>query len=325
MTPLPTRRGTLLATGAAALLPRAAATQPALPQTVRLVVCYAAGGSTDVTARIVAARLSERLSRNVVVENRPGGATMVGTEAVARAEPDGATVLLATSALTIAPTLVGGGRFDPRRDLAPVGRVLDGPMLLVANPAFAPRTVAEVIAEARARPGTVNLAHPGNGSANHIAAELFRRTAGVDITLVPFNGNAPALNALVRGDVQLALDSLLSSRPLLDGGRVRAVAVTGTSRFASLPDVPTVAESGLPGFESSFWSGLLVPRATPAPLIAALNAALQQVLSEPDVGRRLRELGTEPAGGSPAEFAAVIAADHARWGDVIRAGNLRAD
>lgn len=317
------RRSFLLAASAMIAAPAIARADSALPNApIRVVVPYAAGGSSDIAGRLVAQEFSQLLNRNFFVENRPGGATMIGTEAAARAKPDGTTLLIGTTATVTSPLLMNSP-FDARRELMPVGQVLEAPMMFVAHPSFGPRTVADIIAEAKAKPGALNISHPGNGSANHIALELFTRAAGIEVTLIPFTGNAPSLAAVTGGHVQLALDAVLSSRSLVESKQLRAIAVTSKTRFPTMPDVPPIAETGLPGFDVTFWSSVLAPAKTPQPMIDEMNAALRSMLARQDVIERLLALGAEARPGSPADLAALINANHERWGAVIREAKLR--
>lgn len=317
------RRSLLLAGGAMLAFPNISRGESALPSApIRVIVPYAAGGSTDITARLIAKELSQILGRNFFVENRAGGATMIGTEAAARSKPDGTTVFIGGTSMVISPILTKS-QFDPRKDMAPVGQVLEAPLLFVSNPSFGPKTIAEIIAEAKAKPGTLNISHPGAGSANHIALELFTRKAGIEVTLVPFTGNAPSLSAVMGGHVQLALDAVLSAGPLVADNKVRAIAVTGKERFSTLPNIPTVNESGLPGFDFSFWTCVMVPAGTPQPMIDELNGGLRTMLARPDIVQQLQAMGTEPRPGSPADLAALIVAHRERMEPVIREANVR--
>lgn len=317
------RRSLLLAGGAMLAFPHISRAESALPNTpIRVIVPYAPGGSTDITGRLVAQELSQLLGRNFFVENRPGGATMIGSDAAARAKPDGATLFIGGTSMVISPILTNSP-FDPRRDLSPVGQILDAPLLFVSNTSFGPKTIAEIIAEAKAKPGSLNISHPGAGSANHIALEMFTRQAGIQVTLVPFTGNAPSLAAVMGGHVQLALDAVLSARELVDAKKIRAIAVTGTNRFSTMPDVPTVHESGLPGFDATFWSCVMVPALTPQAMIDELNGALRTMLTKPEVVQRLQSLGCEPRPGSPKDLSALIVAHRERMEPVIRAANVR--
>jgi tripartite-type tricarboxylate transporter receptor subunit TctC len=269
--------------------------------------------------------MSEPLGQPVLVENRPGGAGTVALGATVRAEPDGHTIFYGSRAVSILPHLIPNPGFDVARDLAPVSLIYEAPLLVVAGRGFAPNTAAEIIAAARAAPGKIDLGHPGNGTTNHLAAARFVREAGVEIVLVPFAGNAGVLNALLRGDVGLAFDTIATAAPLMREGQIRAIAVTGATRSPTLPEVPTVAETGLPGYEAVFWNAILAPAATPPDAISRLNAAVEIALRQPEVVARVREIGSDPAGGPPSVLARRFAADMALWGRVIREGNLRAE
>ena len=321
--PIPTRRGLLAAPLLALPLPALAQRFPARP--VRMIVPFPPGGSTDIYARLVAAQMSGPLGQPVLVENRPGGAGTVALGATVRAEPDGHTIFYGSSAVSILPHLVPNPGFDVARDLAPVSLIYEAPLLVVAGRGFAPKSVAEIVAAAKAAPGRIDLGHPGNGTTNHLAAARFVKEAGVEIVLVPFAGNAGVLNALLRGDVGLGFDTIATAAPLMREGQIRPIAVTGAARSPALPEVPTVAESGLPGYEAVFWNAILAPAATPPEAIARLNAAVEAALRTPEVIARVREIGADPAGGPPGVLARRFAADMALWGRVIREGNLRAD
>ena len=317
------RRSLLLAGGAMLALPNIARGASALPTTpIRVIVPYAAGGTTDITGRLVAQELSQITGRNFFVENRPGGGTMIGTDIAARAKPDGTTLFIGGTSMVISPILTNNP-FDPRRDMLPIGQILEGPLLFVSKPSFGPKTIADIIAAAKASPGSLTISHPGPGSANHIALEIFTRMAGIEITPVPFTGNAPSLAAIMGGHVQVAIDAVLSARELVDSKQLRAIAVTGKQRFPTLPDVPTVHESGLPGFDLTFWSCVMAPAHTPQPIIEELNAALRTMLNRPDIAKRLESLGTEAKPGSPADMAALIVAHREKMEPVIRAANIR--
>lgn len=313
----------------AAGLGLAALAGPALAQAwparaIRIVVPAPPGGSTDIYTRIIATLMTEGLGQPVVVENRPSAGGVIGASAVARAAPDGYTLLAcASSVLAIAPAIQPNSGFDPLRDFAPVSLIYASPLVFVGTRSFAPRTIAELIALAKAQPGRINLAYPGNGSTNHAAAALFNRAAGTDITLVPYAGNAAVVNALMRGDVDCAIDSIPTSGPLIREGVVRALAVAGTQRSPSLPEVPTVAESGLPGYEAIFWNGLLAPAGTPAEIVARLSAEVDKALRQPALSQQMRAAGAEPAGGPPEVLARRLAADAETWGRVIREARIR--
>jgi tripartite-type tricarboxylate transporter receptor subunit TctC len=308
----------------AALLPLAggahAQTYPQRP--IRLIVPFPPGGSTDVSARILAQELGARLGQTIVTENRPGAGTMIGTEAVARSAPDGYTLLYASSSIAITPSLNRSVTFDPRRDLAPVTMFIQAPLILVSNRQVPFSSVAGLIDYAKANPGKLNIAYPGMGTTNHLAAALFNRSAGTDIVLAPFAGNAAGLTALMRNDVQLAMDSVASAAPFIQDGSLRAIAVTGLTRSPSMPELPTVAESGAPGFETSFWFGLMAPVRTPDAILMRLIEETRAVVQDPAVIAKLSTLGFEAAVRGAAPFAERIAADFDKWGELIRQAKI---
>jgi len=325
MTPI-ARRGALL--GAPLLLLGAhghAGGQDYPVRPVRVIIGFAAGGATDIMARLLSTQLAERLGgAPFVVENRPGAGTLLAAEMVARAAPDGYTLMYASSSTVITPLINRGSSLDPTRDFAAVSMAQASPMILVANRDFPARTIPEIVALARERPGRITVSHPGTGGINHLSLAVFARREGVEFTLVPFNGNQPSLNALVRGDVNLASDSLFATRPLLEAGTIRAVAVTGPRRTPVLPDVPTFAET-LPGYEAIFWSGFVAPRAAPPTVLDRLNREVDTILRLPDIVERLRGFGAEPVGGSRERFARVIEEDWVRWGAVVRETGVRGE
>ena len=307
---------TTITTGMAADFP----TRP-----IRLVVPYPAGGSTDIAARAVADALGRRMGQAVFVENRPGAGTLIGAEAVARAQADGYTLLYGTNAVTTTPLMVRQTEFNFQRDLAPVSLVLVAPLILLSNPALPAQNVAELIALLRAKPGSINIGYPGLGTVNHLASILFNREAGVKTELVPYKGNADTQLGLLRGDVNLAFDAIISSKSYVDSGKMRALAVSGATRSSAMPDLPTLAASGLPGFEAIFWNGVLAPAGTPAAIISRLNAEIDAVVKAPEMAAKLRDLGSEPAGGSIQNFERRISSDLDKWGRIIREMNIRAD
>jgi len=307
---------------ALALACGAASAQSWPQRPVRMVIPFPPGGSTDVSARLLAQELSARLGQPVVTENRPGAGTMIGNEAVARAAADGYTILYAASSIAITPTL-RNLPFDPRRDLAPVSLFIRAPLIVVANREMPFRDVPGLVAYARSNPGRLNVAYPGIGTTNHLAAALFNRSAGVDIVLAPFAGNAAGLTALIRGDVQIAFDSVASAGGFVADGSLRALAVTGEARSPSAPGVPTVAESGLPGFETTFWFGLMAPPRTPDAIVARLAAETEALSRDPAVVERLRVLGFEAEARGPEHFARRIEADLGKWGGLIREAGIR--
>lgn len=312
---------------AAAVLPLAARAQTAdwPNRAIRLVSPFPPGGAADLTARIMAEELTGVLRQSVVVENRTGVGGAVGSEFVARAAPDGYTWLLAsTGPFTITPELVRLN-FDPARDLAPVAMVSIVPSIFVVNAAVPANTMAELIALARARPGQLSYASGGNGTAQHLFGEMLKQMAGLDIQHIPYRGGGPALTDTIAGRVQILCDTLPIALPHVREGRVRAVGVTTAQRHPSLPDVPTVAESGVPGYEAVGWYGMAAPAGTPEALIARMNREVNALLEKPLLKERMSAQGSDPLAMTPAAFQARIAEDRARWARVIRDGNIRPD
>jgi tripartite-type tricarboxylate transporter receptor subunit TctC len=315
------RRRHLLAAGLAA--PSLARAQPAAAwapsRPLRLVVPFPAGGATDVAARILAERLTETLGQPVVVENRTGSSGNIGMENVVRSAPDGHSLLMGTSgALTVNPHLFPNLGFDPAKDLAPVSLAFTTDNALIVNPNMPAQTVAEFLALARSRPGAFSYGSAGAGSSTHMAAELFRLAAGIQVLHVPYRGSAPALNDTVAGNVQFMVDQLPSCIGQIQAGRVRALAVTGPRRSPLLPEVPTVAEAGLPGAENTSWGAVLVPAGTPEAAIARLGAAVREAVGVPAVKERMAQAGADAAASSPAELAALMRREAERWGKVVK-------
>ena len=312
---------------AAAGLPFAAQAQVAdwPNRPIRLVSPFPPGGAADLTARIMAEELTGALRQSVVVENRTGVGGAVGSEFVARSTPDGYTWLLAsTGPFAITPELVRLN-FDPARDLAPVAMVSIVPSVFVVNPAVPANNMAELIALARARPGQLSYASGGNGTAQHLFGEMLKQMAGLDIQHVPYRGGGPALTDTIAGRVQILCDTLPLSLPHIREGRVRAVGVTTAQRHPSLPDVPTVAESGVPGYEAVGWYGMAAPAGTPEALVARMNREVNALLEKPLLRERMSAQGSDPLAMTPVAFQARIAEDRARWARVIRDGNIRPD
>ena len=304
----------------------AACAQPYPVKPVRLVVTYTAGGPADIAARALAQKLAEMWGQQVVVDNRAGAGGIIGTELVAKAAPDGYTLLHGTAAgLIINPLLVKKLPYDTFRDFAPVSMVVIVPQLLVTHPALPATTLKELIALAKARPGALNYASVGIGSPNHLGMELLKSMAGIDMVHVPYKGATPAMADLIAGQVQLAFNGMASVLPQIASGKMKAIAIGSARRSPAAPDVPTVAEAGLPGFEYVAWNGNFAPAGTPAALVNRLSADIRKALAAPDVVQRLASLGSEPGGNTPAEFAAYVKADHARWARVVQAVGLKAE
>ena len=313
----------ILLAGAVALCGSAALAQQYPAHAIRIIVPATPGGGVDIIARALAQRLTESWGQPVVVENRPGATGVIGLEAVARAVPDGYTVLACTNAmLTISPYLFPHTGYDPVRDLAPVTLVASSPFLLVVHPSLPAKSVKELIAFARSHPGQLNYSSSGNGSATHMAGVLFDHMAGVKTVHVPYKGSSPAITDLLAGHIQMRFAALVPILPHVRAGRLRALAVSGPRRFGQMPDVPTVRET-VPGYTSDIWYGVLVPGATPAPLIARLNAEIVRHLQSAEFRTRLAADGSEPIANSPSEFAAVIQADRQRWSKVIRETGIK--
>jgi tripartite-type tricarboxylate transporter receptor subunit TctC len=293
---------------------------------IRLVVPFPAGGTTDILARAAAQKLTETLGQSVVVDNRPGAGGNIGSELVAKAAPDGYTLLMGTVGThAINPSLYTKMPYDHIKDFVPVVLVAGVPNVLVVNPSLPINSVADLIKLAKAKPGTINFASSGSGTSIHLSGELFKTMAGVDMTHVPYKGSAPALQDLMGGQVQIMFDNLPSSLALIKAGKLRAIAVTSLKRAPALPDVPTIAESGLPGFEASSWFGILAPAGTPAPIVAKINAEVNKWLQSPDAKEQLLAQGAEAAGGSPEQFVAHIRAETDKWAKVVKASGAKVD
>jgi len=321
---LPRRRFLHLAAGAAALpaVPRIANadTYPARP--VRIIVGVPPGGPIDLSGRLIAQWLTERLGQPFFVENKPSAGGNIGTEMVVRAPPDGYTLLVAYVANAINATLFEKLSFDFIRDIAPVASINIIPLILEAHPSFPVKTIAELIAYAQANPGTINLATPGIGSTPDVAGELFKIMTGVDIVLVRYRGTPPALTDLLAGRVQLMLDAVPTSIEHIRAGSLRALAVTTTSRLDVLPDIPTVAES-IPGYEASGWCGVGAPKNTPIEIVDKLNKEINAGLADPNIKQRFTDLGATTFVGSPDDFAKFIADETEKWGKVIQAAHIK--
>ena len=286
---------------------------------VRFVVPQATGSATDNIARLVAPGISRQLGQAVVVDNRPGGALTIGIDAVAKSPPDGYTIGMGpVGALAITRHMVQKLPYDIERDLQPVALITTGYMLLAASPKAPFTTVKELIDYAKKNPGTLSNASSSNGSPGHVSGELFKYMTGTDIVHVPYKGGAPAIADLIAGNVQLMFESTNSIAPHVVAGRVRALAVTGARRSTSLPDVPTLMEAGVPGYEVTAWSGIIAPAGLPRPILDKLNAAVNFAINEPATRARLAQLGSEGGGGTPEEYAETIRKDSAKWAEVIR-------
>jgi tripartite-type tricarboxylate transporter receptor subunit TctC len=305
--------------------PRPAAAQAYPTRPVTLVIPFPPGGGNDALGRMVADKMSKSLGQQIVVENRGGAGGTIATRAVARSAPDGYTILLAyTGTLAINPSLYTNPGYDPRRDFAPIGLIAGLPSVLVVNPTLPVRSVAELIAFAKARPGGINYAFVP-GTVGHITTELFANTAGIDFTRIPYKGNGPAMTDLLGGHVAMMFLSILPVLEQVRAGTLNALAVTSAARSELLPEVPTIAQAGLPGFSAVIHYGLLAPLGTPREIIGELNMALRDALSADDVRARLAAEGTVPLAGTPADYAADIDAEETRWGALVRKLNLKVE
>jgi tripartite-type tricarboxylate transporter receptor subunit TctC len=290
---------------------------------VRVLVGFTPGGGTDINARLLAPKLAEYLGQQFVVENRPGAATNLATEVVAKSPGDGYTLLFTTSALAINASLYKGLRYDAVRDLAPVSVLCQSPNLLVAGPGTAAKSVAELIAEARAKPGALNYSSAGSGTSQHLAGELFKLRSGINVVHVPFKGTDPSLTAVVAGDVQFSFANIPAI--MAKGGRLRPLAVAGNERSALMPDVPTMKETGVDGVEVPVWYALLAPASTPRGIVQALAAAAIRAARSPDLSKRILDKGEEPVGNTPEEFEKMLRADVARFAEVVRLSGAKAE
>jgi tripartite-type tricarboxylate transporter receptor subunit TctC len=323
----PDRRGFLAALGALAL--GAATRDGALAQAwparpIRLIVPFPPGGGTDVISRQLAERIGANTGWTVVIDNRAGAGGNIGLDAVAKAAPDGYTIGMGQAAnLAINPSLYAKMPFDPLRDFAPIGSIASQGLVVVVSAKSPVQTLADLVAAAKAKPQAVSLAHAGNGTVGHLGGVMFARRAGVELLIVPYKGAAPAVTELMGGQVDVLFGNPLAVMPLVNSDVLRALAVTSPRRLAALPGVPTIAESGYPGFEATNWSGLVAPARTPEGVIAQLNAQAVAALRRPEMAERLALDGSEAFPGSVAEFAAFMRAEHAKWGAAVRDAGIR--
>jgi len=322
------RATAMLAGIAASAFPIPASAQaPAYPtKAIRLVVPFPPGGATDILARNVAQKLTETWGQSVVVDNRPGAGGNIGSELVAKSAPDGYTLEMGTVGThAINASLYSKMPYDHVKDFAPIILVAGVPNVLVVNPSLPVNSVQELIAYAKANPGKLNFASSGPGTSIHLSGELFKVMAGVQMTHVPYKGSAPALQDLLGGQVQLMFDNLPPSLPQIKAGKLRPLAVTSLTRAPALPDIPTIAESGLPGFEASSWFGILAPTGTPPAIIAKVNAEVAKWLASPEGKEKLVAIGANGAGGSPEDFARHIQAETAKWAKVVKESGAKVD
>ena len=324
------RRGFALGAFAGACLlaaPGLATAQAAWPaKAITIIVPFSAGGTTDILARVVGQGLSQELGRPVLIDNRPGAGGNIGGQAVVRSPADGYTLFMGTvGTQSINGSLYKKMPFDPAKDFAPISRVANVPNLLVANPSQPFKTVKELIAYAKAHPGKVNFGSSGNGSSIHLSGELFKSMAKVDMVHVPYKGSAPAVTDLMGNQIAIMFDNLPSSIQYVRAGKLRPIAVTTAKRSPELPDVPTIAEAGVPGYEAVSWFGLLAPAATPKPVVDRLAATVAKVMAQPEIRKKISEQGAEPVAETPAKFQEFITAETAKWTQVVKDSGASVD
>jgi tripartite-type tricarboxylate transporter receptor subunit TctC len=313
----------LLVTAVALGGPELAQPYPAKP--IRMIVGFPPGGGTDIMARLLAAKLPEFLGQPFVVENRPGAATNIAMEHVARSAPDGYTILVTTATMAMNPSFYKKLPFDVLRDFAPVSVFSDSPNVLVVRASLAAKDAGEVVALARAKPGVLNYSSAGTGTTQHMTGELFKLRTGTDIVHVPFKGTGPSLTTLIAGDVDMTFANIPAILPHVRTGRLRALAVAGAKRSELMPDVPTMKEAGVDGVEVTIWYGVLAPAATPRAVVDTLAAAVTKAARSPDIRTRLLEQGAEPIGNTPEEFARQLREEVARWNRVVATSGIRVD
>jgi len=293
---------------------------------VRLIVPFPAAGTTDILARAIAEKLSSALGQQFVVDNRPGAGGNIGADIVAKAPPDGYTLLMGTvGTQAINPSLYAKMPYDAQKDFAPVVLVAGVPNVLVVNPQLPVRTVPDLIRLAKEKPGAINFASSGNGTSIHLSGELFKSMTNVQMAHIPYKGSAPALTDLIGGQVQIMFDNLPSALPHIKAGKLRAVAVTSTKRAPALPDVPTIAESGIPGFEASSWFGILAPAGTPREIVTRINAEANKALQSPEMKEKLLSQGAEAVGNTPEYFADYIRTETEKWAKVVKESGAKVD
>ncbi len=323
----PLCRRAILVACCAFLFGAAATAEPSYPShPVKIVVPFPAGGSNDIVARILAQKLTEREGQTFLVENRGGAGGNIGADAVAGSDPDGYTLLLtAPPPLTINIALYKDLKYDPAKAFAPVSLVASVPIVLAVHPSLGVKDVKELVALAKAKPGVLNFGSSGNGSTNHLAGELLKSMTGIDIVHIPYKGAAPAMNDLIAGHIPMMFDNMPAVLPQVQGKFINAIAVAGAQRASALPDVPTVAESGVPGFEASAWFGLVAPANTPAAVLAKLEGDVDAILKMPDVQKRFTELGAEPGTLSGEAFGKFLADETAKWTKIIHESGAKMD
>jgi len=316
----------LLLFAIALVLPASQPRAQAYPtRSITFVVPFPAGGSADTIMRLIGQHLSQRWGQSVVIENKPGTGGNIGNDAVAKAAPDGYTFLMSPSSISIVPHLYSKLNYDPMKDFVPVTLVGNIPMVIVVNPDFPAKSLSELIAMAKAKPGEITYASAGNGTTNHLATEMFKVMTGIDMLHIPYRGNPLAVMDVIGGRVPVFFDFVLTGLPHIREGKVRALATTGATRAAVLPNVPTAIEAGVPGFETGTWFGVYAPAGTPKAIIDKLNAEILSILDIPAVKERLSGLGVEIYAKGPAELAALTKADFEKWGPVVQKAGIKLD
>jgi tripartite-type tricarboxylate transporter receptor subunit TctC len=315
-----------LAAGMLAIVAMHSAAQDYPSRPIRMIVPQAPGSASDTVARLIAAELTTQMKQQIVVDNRPGGALLLGLDLTARSVPDGYTIGYAMiGALAISPNMVRKPPLDVRKDLAPIAQTTTGQMLLAASPTTPFKSVRDVIDSAKQHPGKLFNASSGNGTPGHVGFELFKYMTGTQIVHVPYKGGAAGIADLIAGQVQVMLESTNSITPFVKAGRVRGLAVTSPKRSPALPDIPTVAEAGVAGYEATTWTGIVAPAGLPKPIIARLNAELNRVVASPTFKDKAMAIGSEPMGSTPEQFAQFIRAEYAKWGEVIQRSGAKID
>lgn len=313
---------TTLITAAMAMATMAsAADYPSRP--IRIIVPQSAGGSTDVAARLLTERLMESLKQNVVVDNRPGAGSLNGTETVAKSAPDGYTLLIIAASLTITPALQSNLPFDPVRDFAPITQIVDLPHIVTVHPNVAAKSIGELVALLKAKPGQIAAGFSGIGTSTHLAIELFQYMSQTKMLLVPYKGGAPAMTALLGGEVQVNFATSSTGIPHIRSGKLRGLAVTGGKRSAAIPELPTVAEAGVKGYQHASWVGMLAPAKTPKPVIDRLHAESVKILARDEIRKSLLKQGMEAEGNTPQEFTATIAREVDQWKKLVKSAGIK--
>ncbi len=311
-----------LAFGLALASPAAAQDYPSRP--IKIIVPFGAGGPTDVFTRVLVEELRKSIGQPLVLENRPGAGTVIGTDAAAHATPDGYTLLMVSATQTVNETLISSKGYQLMRDFVPIAMLFRSELVMVVHPSVPVNNVKEFIALAKAKPGQLNYASSGPGSNYHMAGELLRNLTGIDIVHVPYRGSTGARNDIVGGQVQMMFDSVPTMAPLIQAGRVKGLGTSGRTRSVALPDIPTLSEAGVPGYEATIWIGMMAPVGTPQPVIDLLNRAINKIVSRPDIKESWEKQDAKPDPMTPAQFGAHIQAEIAKWAKLIKANNIQA-